>query len=51
MSYFLRLAGGTVYYGMTDKDGYTEAACGSTAEMVKISVGHDALIEIAKIRG
>ena len=51
MPYLLRLVSGTVYHGTTDDEGYTEVAQGEAAETMKVYVGHDALREIAKLRG
>jgi hypothetical protein len=51
MPYFLRLASGVVFHGVTDDEGNTDIAHGSSAEPVKIYVGLAALKEISKFKG
>ena len=51
MPYFIRLAGGTVYHGTTDVEGYTDIAHNDSKESAKVFVGHEALKQIAVFGG
>jgi type VI secretion system secreted protein VgrG len=48
--YFIRLAGGSVYYGITKENGFTEMPVSNSPEKAKVITGHEALKEIAKFK-
>ncbi|WP_426212621.1 DUF2345 domain-containing protein, partial [Massilia sp. TWP1-3-3] len=46
--YFIRLASGIVFHGMSDNEGFVEMVHGNSPEAGKLFVGHAALLEIDK---
>ena len=49
MPYFIRLAGGLVFYGKSDSSGFTQISQSDLPEKATVFIGHDALIKISGI--